>query len=253
MVKNAIILAAGYGSRLQSRSASKPLAMVHGLSLIEIAVRQAAAAGAREIIVVTGHRASEVETALPQISLPSGCRVSARRLDDWSKPNGWSVIAGALSLSGPFLLMMADHIFGDAILPLLAAQELTGTDVVLATDRTDNPLIDPDDVTWVKLNECGRIREIGKDISGYNAADCGAFLANAALPAAIEQAIRSGKPGSLSDGMQVLADADRATAMDIGGAWWIDVDDPRAHDLAGAQAADNLAIFGAERRATIDA
>ena len=32
--------------------------------------------------------------------------------------------------------------------------------------------------------------------------------------------------------MQRLADAGRAATMDIGEAWWIDVDDPRAHAIA---------------------
>jgi len=36
----------------------------------------------------------------------------------------------------------------------------------------------------------------------------------------------------LSDGMQILADCGRAATMDIEDAWWLDVDDPRAHALA---------------------
>ncbi len=247
MVNSAIILAAGYGSRLQSRGASKPLVQVNAVPLIEIAVLQAAAAGVCNIVVVTGHEAERVENALEHISLPDGCRVIPQRLDDWSKPNGWSVIAGARLArelaAGPFLLMMADHIFDDTILPMLAEQKIGAVDVVLATDRNDNPLIDPDDATWVALSDGHRIHRIGKDISEYDAADCGAFLANDALPAAIEHAIAAGKPGSLSDGMQVLANAGRATAMDVNGAWWIDVDDPRAHDLAQQQIGDHLAMF----------
>lgn len=243
MVNSAIILAAGYGSRLQSRGASKPLVQVNGVSLIEIGVHQAAAAGACDIVVVTGHEAQQVEDALEHITLPAGYRVRPQRLDDWSKPNGWSVIAGARLVSGPFLLMMADHIFGDPILPMLAAQNLNDTDAVLATDRIDNPLVDPDDATWVALGTGMRIRRIGKEIADYDVVDCGAFFASDALPTAIERAIAAGKPGSLSDGMQVLADEGRAAAMEIDGAWWIDVDDPRAHDLAQEQIAEHLALF----------
>lgn len=240
MVKNAIILAAGYGSRLSDRAGSKPLARVRGMSLIEIAVRQALAAGARRLVVVTGHQAEAVEAELAVIARRLAADVSAVRLGDWSKPNGWSVIAGAEKVEGAFLLLMADHIFGDGLLARLAQCSLENHDVVLATDRVDNPLVDPDDATWVALDTDRRITRIGKEIEPYDAVDCGAFLANAQLPAAIRFAIEAGKAGSLSDGMQVLADRRRAATQDIEGAWWIDVDDPRAHDLAEAHAAEHL-------------
>ena len=62
---------------------------------------------------------------------------------------------------------------------------------------------------------------------------------------AIRAAIAEGKAGSLSEGMQKLADAGRAATMDIGAAWWLDVDDPRAFDLAEAQAPGQLPeIYG---------
>lgn len=112
--------------------------------------------------------------------------------------------------------------------------------MTLAVDyRCDNPLVDPDDATWVKLDERGFIRAIGKTIPEYDAVDCGAFLATPELADAIRAAIAEGKAGSLSEGMQRLADAGRAATLDIGTAWWLDVDDPRAHELAEAQARAN--------------
>ena len=61
--------------------------------------------------------------------------------------------------------------------------------VLIAIDRRlDNPLIDPDDATWVKLDEAGFIRAIGKTIAAYDAVDCGAFLATPELAAAIAAA-----------------------------------------------------------------
>jgi 1L-myo-inositol 1-phosphate cytidylyltransferase len=86
----------------------------------------------------------------------------------------------------------------------------------------------------------GRILAIGKAITDYDAVDCGAFLATPELAQAIAAAIRAGKSGSLSDGMQLLADAGRAATMDVGAdehdAWWMDVDDARAHAIAEDQA-----------------
>ena len=129
--------------------------------------------------------------------------------------------------------MMADHIFEGGILDRLAKQGTKSRGVTLAIDRRlDNSLIDPEDATWVKTDADGRIEAIGKTIPDYDAVDCGAFLATPELAAAIQAAITEGKSGSLSDGMQRLADAGRAATMDIGDAWWIDVDDPRAHAIA---------------------
>ena len=163
----------------------------------------------------------------------------------WSTPNGYSVMAGAARITsmggGDYLLMMADHIFEASILQRLAREGTKSRGVTLAIDRrTDNPLIDPADATWVKTDADGRIEAIGKSIPEFDAVDCGAFLATPELAKAIQAAIAEGKSGSLSEGMQRIADAGRAATMDIGDGWWLDVDDPRAHALAEAEAPMHL-------------
>lgn len=230
---DALIIAAGYGTRLRELSESKPLTPVGGVPLLELGVRQARAAGVERVVVVTGHQAIEIEKFLPSLSARVGIPVISERVLHWSTPNGYSVMAGAAKISGDYLLMMADHIFEDGILERLARQGTKSRGVTLAIDRRlDNPLIDPEDATWVKTDADGRIEAIGKTIPEYDAVDCGAFLATPELAAAIQAAITAGKSGSLSDGMQRLADAGRAATMDIAEAWWIDVDDPRAHAIA---------------------
>ena len=234
---DALIIAAGYGSRLREISDSKPLTPVAGVPMLELGVRQARAAGVERVVVVTGHQAIEIEKFLPALSDRVGIPVVSERVLHWSTPNGYSVMAGAARIAkmggGDYLLMMADHIFESGILDRLARQGTRSRGVTLAIDRRlDNPLIDPDDATWVKTDADGRIEAIGKTIPEYDAVDCGAFLATPELAAAIQAAITAGKSGSLSDGMQRLADAGRAATMDIGEAWWIDVDDPRAHAIA---------------------
>lgn len=238
---DALIIAAGAGSRLRSVADAKPIASIHGMTLIEIGIRQAARAGARRAIVTTGYRADTVEAALPAISVKAGIPVVPQRVGDWRLPNGHSVMAGASQIDGNYLLLMADHIFADPILPDLLANGAPNDGVTLAIDRrTEGSLIDPDDATWVDLDDRGRIRAIGKDIASYCAVDCGAFLATPALARAIAEAIADGRPGSLSDGMQRLADQGRAATMDIGESWWIDVDDPRAFVLAQAEVRTRL-------------
>lgn len=243
---DALIIAAGFGSRLRDLSDSKPLTPIAGVPLLELGVRQAKAAGVKRVVVVTGHEAERIEAALPDLAARVGIPVVAQRVADWSKPNGWSVLAGASVIAGDYLLMMSDHIFSAAILRDLAQQGGTDRGVTLAIDRRcDNPLVDPDDATWVQLDHRGFICAIGKTIATFDAVDCGAFLATPELVQAIQAAIDAGKAGSLSEGMQALADRGRAATMEIGGAWWLDVDDPRAHALAEAQAPHELPeIYG---------
>lgn len=230
---DALIIAAGYGSRLRDLSPSKPLTPVAGIPLIELGVRQAKAAGAERVVVVTGHMADAVEAFLPDLAARAGIAVEAERIADWSRPNGFSVMAGAARIDGDYLLMMADHIFAAGILRDLAGAGASDRGVTLAIDRrTVSPLVDPDDATWVRLDDTGRIAAIGKTITPYDAVDCGAFLATPELAQAIALAVADGCSGSLSDGMQMLADSGRAAVLDVGSQWWLDVDDPRAHALA---------------------
>ena len=239
---DALIIAAGFGSRLASRSPSKPLTPVCGVPLIEIGIRQLAAAGVTRVVVATGHETDRLKAFLAKLSARLGIVIEPARVEDWSRPNGFSVIAGAERIVGDYLLVMADHIFEAAILARLSGEGAADRGVTLAIDRrVTSPLVDPEDATWVRLSEDrmgegGMIAAIGKTIAPYDAVDCGAFLATPELAAAIRAAIADGAAGSLSDGMQRLADAGRAATLDVGDTWWLDVDDPRAHAIAEAGA-----------------
>ena len=62
---DALIIAAGFGSRLRDVSDSKPLTPIAGIPLLELGARQAKAAGVKRVVVVTGHEAERIEAALP--------------------------------------------------------------------------------------------------------------------------------------------------------------------------------------------
>jgi 1L-myo-inositol 1-phosphate cytidylyltransferase len=228
---NCLILAAGLGTRLRGISESKPLTPVGGIPLIEHVIRRAAAGGATRFLVVTGYQAERVEGFLGELQARFALPIGWERTDDWTRPNGYSVLAGAEVLGGDYLLSMSDHLFDPAIVTELLDRR--GNGVTLAVDRNlAGPLLDIDDATKVEVAADGRIARIGKALASYNAIDTGLFLAGHALAEAIRADVTTGGGGSLSEGMQRLADAGLASAVDIGMARWIDVDSPEMLALA---------------------
>ena len=218
---NCLIIAAGHGSRLREVSGSKPLTPLAGRPLIAHVIEAATAGGATAFTVVTGHEAERVEAFLATLPLP----IVAVRLADWDRPNGHSVLAGAEAIGGEHLLMMCDHLFDPVIVRRLLAAEPAA--LTLAVDRDlESPLLDMDDATKVALDEGGAIERIGKTLDRFDAIDTGLFRAGPELALALRGV------DSLSQGVQRLADAGRARTIDVTGARWLDVDDPKALALA---------------------
>ena len=231
----ALILGAGYGSRLRGASESKPLTPVAGVPLIEHVIRCAAEAGATGFVVVTGHQAERVEAFLATLAGRLGLAIECVRTGDWSRQYGYSVLDGAAAIDGDYLLLMSDHLFDAEIARRLIEGASPEAAVTLAVDRRlEGELLDLDDATKVEVAPDGAIVRIGKTLLRYDAIDTGVFLATPALAEALRADIAAGGGGSLSEGIQRLADSGRARTLDIGSARWIDVDDPRMLGLAEA-------------------
>ncbi len=228
---HALIVAAGYGSRLRAVSPSKPLTPVHGVPLIERVIRAAHDGGATAFTVVTGHEADALERHLTlaarQWSLPIRCVRTA----DWSLPNGHSVLSGAAAIGAQrHLLLMSDHLVDPALIATVVNS--APAPLVLGVDRRlDNPLVDLDDVTRVRT-QGDRIVAIGKHLPDYDCYDTGVFAVDARFHAALQASIGGGGPGSISAGVEALAATGGALVADTGDHWWLDVDDPRALDQA---------------------
>ncbi len=236
---NCLILAAGHGSRLRELSDSKPLTPVAGRPLIAHVIDSARAAGATAFTVVTGHQADRVEASLATLGVPVECV----GLTDWDKPNGHSVLAGSTRIDGDYLMLMSDHLFDPEIARrAVAAGEASGAALTLAIDRDwRRETLDLDDATKVALDG-DRIAGIGKTLPDFDAVDTGVFYVRPALAEAIRQAVDAGKTGSLSDGVQKLAETGQARIADATGLFWLDVDDPlglakaEAHFVTGSAA-----------------
>ena len=227
-VSQALILAAGMGSRLKSRI-PKPLTRLLGVSLLARTLFSLQKAGVTDAYVVVGYEAEKVRAGIDKITR-FGLTVHWIHNPQWKEPNGVSVLAGEAALDGPFFLTMADHLFHSDVVTSLAISGAHGG-INLAVDYAVDSVLDLDDATKVRVSE-GRIAAIGKALSDYNAIDTGIFLASPALFGAIREARAEGN-ASLSAGVQKLAAEGLARVTDIGDHMWQDVDTPR--DLVEAE------------------
>jgi choline kinase len=237
-----VIVAAGQGLRLRDIAPLKPLAPLLGAPLISHVIDCALAGGATEFVVVTGYEGGKLEKFLYALAAAKGLRLNCIRNPNWKASNGHSVAAAGPVVHGKFLLLMSDHLFDPEIVRELIRAHANSPGVALAVDRRlDNPLVDLEDVTRVQATQDGRIQRIGKLIESYNAFDTGIFLASPELIAAIEAKVAAGGIGSISEGMQALADQGLAYAHDIEDRFWIDIDDADAFGRAQREAGQIMA------------
>jgi CDP-L-myo-inositol myo-inositolphosphotransferase len=228
-VQHAVIIAAGSGIRFDKAThfCPKPLLDVAGVPLITRTIRTAQKAGIRYFTVVTGYRAEVLESFLRDNSFPR-VEIECVRNEQWRRANGLSVLRARETVSGRFLLLMADHLFEPEIITKVVADPLPPGHCRLAVDfRTEN-ILDLDDATKVQVVD-NAVVNIGKHIPTYNAIDTGIFLCSQSLFTALEAAVSRGEE-SLSDGVRELARNRRMAAVDIGDLFWQDVDNTR--DLA---------------------
>ncbi len=236
MIKRALILAAGYGSRLREGGVDlpKPLQRVTGETLLVRTVSTLAAAGVDEVWVVVGFRAEEIEAAIASDAArwtTLGVTVRTIHNPAFAKANGVSVLCARGVVPGPFLLSMSDHVYDVAVAGVAAAADMDAADLWLCVDRRVAEVYDLDDATKVKTED-GRIVDIGKTIPVYDCIDCGVFAVGDALLDSLAGELARRGDCSLSDGVRHLAASGRARVADIGDAFWQDVDTPEAQQRA---------------------
>lgn len=232
MIEDLLIVAAGMGTRLRAKGDLKPLVDLCGTPLIEHAMENAFAAGLKRATVVVGYHAEILKEFLSELSSRRGWEIETVFNPDFKHPNGISVLKAKGHLTGRFCLAMCDHLVEPKLYQRLTSQKIQDNQVALGLDlRLDNEFVDLEDVTRVRI--AGQhIRDIGKELSVYNAFDTGIFSAGPALFDAIEKSGRDNNDYSISGGMMMLAAEHNAIGVDVGDSFWIDVDSPDMHKLA---------------------
>lgn len=223
-----VVLAAGRSERLSlvTGGGSKALVRVGGLPLVERAVRLLLASGLEKVLVVVGYHAGPVGAVVNRMA-PG--RVRAVYAERWEVGNGASLSAAEplVAHEDLFVLLTADHVFGEGALDeLLAAGEST----VLVDEA-------PGSEAWAEGTRVrvvdGRALAFGKDLHDP-CIDCGVFVLPPQIFACQREAEARGDP-SLAGAVTALAGTEAIRAIPVPDrSWWQDVDTPE--DLRAARA-----------------
>jgi 1L-myo-inositol 1-phosphate cytidylyltransferase len=243
-LSDAVILMAGSGSRLRvhHKNFLKPLTPVCGRPLISYTIDALARSGIRAITAVVGYQSDVVMGEVTKM-VPAHVQLRFVVNREWQKQNGISLLAAAGAVTAPFFLTMSDHIFDPAIVDLIrhnGKRDLLN----IAVDRKLDSIFDIGDATKIKTRERG-LAGIGKDLRDFDAIDTGVFVCPPEMFSYLEQAKRDGDC-SLSDAVRLMAAADKVRWIDIGDAWWQDVDTP-----AMLRHAENMITRGGARAARV--
>ena len=221
-ISEAVILMAGEGSRLRGNEKTflKPLVPVLGHPLICYTIHALIHAGIKRANFIVGYQSNRMIAAVRQL-IPPGIEACFIENPDWQKQNGISLLAAVNDLTSPFLLTMSDHLFDQSIVDLLLRNAVLDQ-LSLGLDRKLDSIFDVDDAMKVQT-EGDRIRKIGKHLTVYDGIDTGLFVCPLDIFDYLERVKRDGDC-SLADGVRLMASEDKARAVDVGDAWWQDID-----------------------------
>ncbi|WP_010164889.1 phosphocholine cytidylyltransferase family protein, partial [Sphingomonas sp. PAMC 26617] len=206
----------------------KPLCPVGGRPLIDHAIAGLANAGLKNVIVVLGYGAEQIEAHIAAKTWP--ITVQTVRTEDYRKPNGVSLLAAEGHAAGrQTLLAMCDHLVDPELYRRTAEAGAAGMARLAIDRRIGSDWVDLEDVTCVRT-EAERIVAIGKGLVAYDCFDTGVF----AIGAGFFSALRGLNDPSITEGMRILAQHRRASTLDCSDLDWIDVDDQAALDTAEA-------------------
>lgn len=231
-VQKAVVLAAGWGSRIQARmKGAKPLIPVAGRPILFRTLDVLRSGGIEEIAVIVGYQSEVINQAVAIYNRRERANIQTIFNSRWREANGLSLSAAKdFTAKDDFILTMSDHLLDPQIIKTMQQTPIS-SDALLAIDKKIDTIADIDDATKVLINPYNRIVSISKSLKSYNAIDCGVFRLKETIYHALSDARREGD-ASLSAGMHILADKGRFFGVDIKDAYWQDVDDGAMLDAA---------------------
>jgi len=237
-----LVLAAGAGRRLRPYTDTLPKALVPvagDTTIMDISLRNLAAAGLREVTIVVGYRADAVEVRKAGFEEKYGVQISLVHND---KAEEWNN-AYSLWLARDHFAHGALMVNGDTVHPISVEQTLLagrGPSILLAVD-TLKKLADEEMKTV--FSEDGRLTKITKLMDPAEAYGeyIGANIIEASAASALAEALQATWERDpdlyYEDGFQEFADrGGEVRAAEIGEVDWVEVDNhddlSRAREIA---------------------
>ncbi len=229
----AVIIAAGTGSRLESKHNGFPktLLEVKGKKIIDIILEAVLYSGVNEVVIITGFKSHLLENYFKN-NLSESISIEFLYNPNWKMSNGISVLKAkeVIQPDEQFILLMSDHIFHPVMLKEVVNTPIQSNQALLALDFKISSIPDLDDGMKVQCKkQSGKvftITKLGKSLNTYQSIDCGMFKLNYSFFQVLEDSIANGKD-SLSDACNALTTNYNMLGLDIEEKRWIDLDTPK--------------------------
>ena len=156
MIKQAVIVAGGLGSRFGNRTKEMPKGFIEidGVPMVERSVQKLIAAGIEEIIIGTGHCSEYYDELAKKYHI-----IKTERNDNYANTSSMGTLAVCAPLiKGDFILLESDLIYDAVGLKVLQNDERAN--VILASGKSNSH-----DEVYLAANEDGVLNEVSKDKS----------------------------------------------------------------------------------------
>lgn len=156
MIRQAVIVAGGLGSRFGNRTKEMPKGFIEidGVPMVERSVQKLIAAGIEEIIIGTGHCSEYYDELAKKYHI-----IKTVRNDNYANTNSMGTLAVCAPLiKGDFILLESDLIYDAVGLKVLQNDERAN--VILASGKSNSH-----DEVYLATNEDGILNEVSKDKS----------------------------------------------------------------------------------------
>lgn len=219
----AVILAAGVGSRFVPKTLTtpKPLISIHGIPLIYYPIMSLIKSGIDELILVVGYLGNILIKEIKKLELED-VKMQFVFNEYFTRGNGISLCMTKRHIKDDrFLLVMGDHILHPCILQALLDSEAFS----MGIDTMPMSHINIEEATKVKISKKGDVRNVGKDLPRFNGVDVGAMLCNKKVFDACVNLASTSYHVTVTDCLNwLIKNRVKIKAVDVKGLFWADVD-----------------------------
>jgi len=230
---NLVIVAAGQGSRIRTTSSEIPkgLLKVNGNPIVKYLLDNGAKIGVEKYVIVTGYQSEKIINYVQQSEFSNEIETIVN--PKWQLANGVSVLAAKKNIppNEPILLTMSDHLYDSNLLDIIAESSLSNTVVNVGVDYKIKSMFDIEDGMKVSIpnRKSGKISDMSKHLTKYNAVDCGVFKCDYSFFDVLEEAVSAGQY-SISDVCNLLIKRGELRGIDIQNNSWFDIDTPESFE-----------------------